>query len=84
MDALYEKLMEIFRCLINVSRPRKNKKNKKNPNEMVVEMEKVMLLWDDKNTKADKFTQQLAYLGELMDNLEVREERITMEDIKEN
>ena len=84
MEALYEKLMEIFRCLINVSRPRKNKKNKKNPNEIVVEMEKVMLMWDDKNTKVDKFNQQLAYLGDLLDNLEVKEERIGMGDIRED
>jgi len=48
-----------------------------------VEMEKVMLLWDDKNTKVDKFNQQLAYLGDLLDNLEVKEERIGMEDIKD-
>ena len=84
MDSLYKNLMDIFKCLINVSRPRKNpdKKKKTEKNEKVVYMEKVSLMWDDKNTKTDKFTQQLQYLGDLMDHLEVREERITIEDIK--
>ena len=76
MESLYKNLMDLFKCLVNVSRPRKNKENKKNPDEKVVVLEKAMLLWDDKNSKTDKFNQQLLYLGDLLDNLEVSEERI--------
>lgn len=79
MDSLYKKLRDLFMCLINVSRP---KKNPKNPNDKILEMEKAVLFWTDKNSKIEKFNQQLGFLDDLMNNLEVKESRITMEDME--
>ena len=73
MDTITDKLNEMFKCLVNVSKPNRQKK---------VTLSVIELPWVDKETKERNFLSNIGSLDFFLDNLEVKIEDITMEDIK--
>ena len=77
MESYNKTLDEMFRCLIQVSRPRGPR------NARVVHLEPYEMMWKDKHEKYTSFMEQVEYLSQFLDRVEVKESRITAEDIDE-
>ena len=76
MEEYTKTLDEMFKCLIDVSRPRGPKGKK------VLHIEPNEMLWKDKHEKYVSFTQQIEYLSEFLDRMEVTESRLSGDDLK--
>jgi len=74
MESYTSTLDEIFRCLVQVSRPRGPR------NARVVHLEPYEMIWKDKHEKYTSFGEQVQYLSEFLDRMEVTESRITYND----
>lgn len=77
MESYTKTLDEIFRCLIQVSRPRGPR------NARVFHLEPYEMMWKDKHEKYTSFMEQVEYLSQFLDRVEVKESRITHDDIDE-
>ena len=75
MESYTKTMDELFRCLVDVSRPRGPK------NARVLHMEPNVMMWQDKNEKYTTFNQQVEYLSQFLDRMEVSESRITADDV---
>lgn len=75
MESYTKTLEEIFKCLIQVSRPRGPK------NAKVLHFEPYEMMWKDKHEKYTTFAEQAEYLSEFLDKMQVNESRISYEDI---
>ena len=72
METIATKLTDIFKCLINISKPNRQKK---------VTLTIVELPWVDKETKERNFLTNIGSLDFFLDNIEVKVEDINMSDI---
>jgi hypothetical protein len=72
MKKIKEKLEQILKCLIKVSRPNKAKE---------VTLEVIELPWVDKNTKERDFLKNLGNIDFFLDGLNPRIENISLEDV---
>lgn len=75
MQSYTDTLDEMFKCLIQVSRPRGPR------NARVVHFEPYEMMWKDKHEKYTTFMEQVEYLSQFLDRMEVGESRITNEDV---
>ena len=78
MESYTKTLEEIFKCLIQVSRPRGPR------NARVVHLEPYEMMWKDKHEKYTSFMEQIEYLSEFLDRMEVKETRMTTDDLDED
>lgn len=75
MENFTEILDELFKCLIEVSRPKGPKSAR------VLHMEPREMLWKDKHEKYTSFAQQIEYLSEFLDRMDFTETRLSSEDV---
>ena len=67
MEEIQKSLMEIFKCLVDIGRPRKDK---------TMQLHKCELLWQEKNDDVNKFNDAVArtfILGDMLDGFETKE-----------
>ena len=75
METYTKKLEEIFKCLIEVSRPRGPR------NARVLHMTPYEMVWEDKHEKYASFNKQVEWLSGFLDRMEVSETRINSDDV---
>ena len=75
METYTKKLEEIFKCLIEVSRPRGPR------NARVLHMTPYEMVWEDKHEKYASFNKQVEWLSGFLDRMDVSETRINSEDV---
>ena len=75
MESYTNTLDGLFKCLVIVSRPRGPRDNR------ILHMEPMEMMWRDKHEKYTSFNEQVEYLSHFLDRLEVKEDRISMDDI---
>ena len=75
MESYTKTLTEIFKCLVQVSRPRGPK------SAQVVHLEPYEMMWKDKHEKYTTFGEQVQYLSEFLDRMEVKETRLSADDV---
>lgn len=73
METITNKLTDIFKCLVSVGRPNKQKR---------ITLSVIEMPWSDKETKERNFLTNLGSLDFFLDNLEVKFEDISFEDLK--
>ena len=75
MDLYTQTLDEMFKCMVQVSRPRGPK------NARVVRLEPYEMMWKDKHEKYTSFMEQVEYLSSFLDRIEVGESSISANDV---
>lgn len=75
MQSYTETLTELFKCLINVSRPRGPR------NARFLHMEPYEMIWEDKHEKYTSFNKQVEWLSGFLDRMEVSESRISADEV---
>ena len=75
MDRFRKILEDIFKCLINTSRPKGPRNNR------YIEMSIFEMMWEDKHEKYASFNKQVEWLSGFLDRMIVDEHRISAEDV---
>lgn len=75
MESYTNTLTELFKCLVDVSRPRGPKTAR------YLHMEPVEMMWEDKHEKYISFNKQVEWLSGFLDRMEVSETRISGDDV---
>ena len=75
MESYTKTLDDMFHCLIQVSRPRGPR------NARIVHFEPYEMMWKDKHEKYTTFMEQVEYLSQFLDRVEVTETNLSAEDV---